>query len=270
MITSINGQTINYDICGDGLPLIILHGFSLDAISMQRAIEDTSLRLKGFKRIYVDLPGMGQSPRHGLTNDTDTMLDLICRFITRIIGDHPFIIMGFSYGGYLAQGIAKKFRNQILGEILICPVVYSNPHKRRVAPITSREIDGEFLNTLNESKREELMETMVVINNRTYNRVESDFFRAEALCDKEFTRALFQEGYHSSFIEEDNMIHQHKTLIFLGYQDNVVGYLDMIDNLHRYPKATVNLLTNASHSFFLEQPKQFEYILNSWLTQFMS
>lgn len=269
MVTNINGQTINYEICGDGLPLIILHGLTLDSISMQRALEDTSIHLKGFKRIYIDMPGMGQSPAHNLDNNSDVMLDLICRLITRLISDHPFIIIGFSYGGYIAQGIASKFYNQILGEVLICPVVLSDPEKRHKTPITTREIDGAFLQTLDASKQEELMNTMVVINHRTYQRVESDFFRATALADESFIQKLFRDGYYSEYIETDERIHQHKALIFLGYQDNVVGYHDMIDKLDKYPKATVNLLTNASHSFFLEQPTQFEYILNSWLTQFM-
>ena len=64
------------------------------------------------------------------------------------------------------------------------------------------------------------------------------------------------------------MTHEHKTLIFLGYQDNVVGYQDMMDQLINYPNATVSLMTNASHSFFLEQPKEFERKLNSWLSQY--
>lgn len=42
----------------------------------------------------------------------------------------------------------------------------------------------------------------------------------------------------------------------------------MLRKLEYYPRATVNLLTNASHSFFLEQPTQFEHIVDSWLSQY--
>lgn len=269
MIANINQQSIHYTIEGKGLPLVILHGFYLDSISMNHALENTSIQLDGFKRIYIDMPGMGQSPKHTLDNNTDTMLDLISRLITYILKDHPFIILGFSYGGYIAQGIAKKFRNQILGEILICPVVIPNPEKREQSKITFQEIDGKFLANIDETKQQELLDSMVVINDRTYHRSESDFSRAIALADNEFLMDLYHNGYASTFIDENKDVHTHKALIFLGYQDTSVGYMDMIRRLDLYPKATVNLLTNASHSFFLEQPTQFEYILNSWLAQYM-
>lgn len=269
MLTKILDQTIHYTIEGEGLPLIILHGFYLDSMSMHTAIESTSIQLKGFKRIYIDLPGMGQSPKHNLTNNSDVMLDLVSRLITFLIKDHPFIIMGYSYGGYLAQGIASKFKHQLLGEILICPVVIPEPLKRKKAPITNREIDAKFFSSIDETTQQELLNSMVVINKRTYNRSESDFSRAIALADSDFLEELYKKGYVSHYIESDNDLHKHKCLIFLGYQDSTVGFMDMLNRLEKYPKATVNLLTNASHSFFLEQPKQFEFILNSWLSQFM-
>lgn len=269
MQVNILDQTIYYTIEGEGLPIVILHGLFHDSLTMESALEETSIQLKGFKRIYIDMPGMGQSPKHNLSNNSNTMLDLIVQLIRSIISTHPFIIMGYSYGGYIARGIAKKLSKQVIGEILICPVVIPDQTQRTIAPITNREIDGTFLSSLNESKANSLLNNMVIINNRTYHRIEADFFRARALGNTQFLQELFKYGYASSFIDEDTSIHNHKTLVFLGYQDNVVGYTDMIQKLEYYPKATVNLLTNASHSFFLEQPTQFEYILNSWLRQYM-
>jgi len=270
MLATILDQQIYYTIKGEGLPLIILHGFYLDSISMQHAIEDTTIQLKGFKRIYIDMPGMGQSPKHHLINNSDTMLNLISRLITHLIGDHPFIIMGFSYGGYITRGIAEKFSNQVIGEILVCPVIVPDSNKRKKALVFNRDIDASFFATLDPEKQNELLNTMVVINKRTYHRSESDFSRARALADSEFLESLFHNGYASEYIESNKKLHKHKTLIFLGYQDTSVGFQDMLDNLEYYPKATVNLLTNASHSFFLEQPKEFEYIMNSWLSQYMN
>lgn len=268
MITKIHNQTIHYTVHGSGLPLIILHGLYLDSISMKRAIEKTDIKLKDFKRIYIDMPGMGQSPRHHLENSSDVMLDILSELIKVVIKDHPFIIMGYSYGGYLAQGIAKKFSNQVIGEVLICPVIIPELEERQVAQITNQDIDQVFIDTLDESKAKELLDSMVVINERTYRRSEADFSRAIALADWGFLHELFNDNYRSEYIENNKGVHPHKALIFLGYQDTSVGYIDMLERLNYYPKATVNLLTNASHSFFLEQPKQFECILNSWLLQY--
>lgn len=265
MIATIQGQTIYYSVKGEGLPLVILHGLYLDSLTMEHALEETRINLKGFKRIYIDMPGMGQSPAHELTNNSDVMLDLLSELIHQLVGDRPFIVMGYSYGGYMAQGIAKKFLGQIIGEILICPVVIPDVRKRRQETITNWDIDQGFFAGLEERKKEELLESMVVINPRTFHRSEADFSRATALADWGFLQPLFRDGYASTYIEGDERIHQHKALIFLGYQDTSVGYRDMLDRLDRYPHATVNLMSNASHSFFLEHPIQFEHILGSWL-----
>lgn len=268
MIIEINEQMIHYTVHGEGLPLIILHGFYLDSITMKRAIEDSKISLKGFKRIYIDMPGMGQSPRHNLENSSDTMLELLCNCITALIADRPFIIMGFSYGGYIAKGVARKFLGQVIGEVLICPVVVTDPSKRQTEEVHTRDIDDAYFKTLTQEQQANALATMVVINERTVKRSEADFARARALADATFLEALFTKRYSSTYIDSDEMVHPHKSLIFLGYQDRSVGYKDMLDRLNQYPKATVNLLTNASHSFFLEQPTQFEYILASWLSQY--
>ena len=269
MIIEAKNQSIYYESYGEGLPLIILHGLYLDSISMIHAIEDTSIELKGFRRIYIDMPGMGQTLGHHLPNNTDSMLDILAECIIELTDDRPFIVMGYSYGGYLAQGIAKRFRYQVIGEVLVCPVVIPKMAERQLAEIFHHDIDVKFLATLSNEQQQKLMNKMVVINERTYLRNQADFSRAIALADKTFLGDLYSEANYSSvYIEEHEMIHTHKTLIFLGYQDNVVGYQDMMDRLVKYPKATVSLMTNASHSFFLEQPKEFERKLNSWLSQY--
>lgn len=268
MIALVQNQAIHYTEHGKGLPLIIIHGFYLDSICMERAIEETSVTLDGFRRIYVDMPGMGQSERHYLKNNSDVMLDLMCEFIEQVVEDMPFIVLGFSYGGYIARGVAEKLADKVIGEVLICPVVEPDPKKRKSATITSHDIDQSFFETLAKEEQERLLKSMVVINERTYNRTRADFARAEALADDEFLEDLYNNHYASKYMEEQRMIHDHKALIFLGYQDATCGYQDMLDRLDLYPKATVNLLSNASHSFFLEQPIQFEYILNSWLGQY--
>lgn len=270
MVTQIKEQEIHYTMHGKGLPLIIIHGLYLDSITMERAIEDSNIKKDGFKRIYIDLPGMGESPRHNLFNNTDIMLDLVCEFIRALIEDHPFIVMGYSYGGYLAQGVAKRFRSQIIGEVLVCPVVIPDFESRNRAKVFNRQVDESFFKTLSEEKQNELMEEMVIINERTYLRSEADFSRAVALADVEFVTELSKMNYASSYIELDDATHDHKALIILGYQDNVVGYQDILNRMDRYPNATISILTNASHSFFLEHPIQFEHAMNSWLALYKS
>ncbi len=268
MIQHVDDQIIYYDVKGEGLPIIILHGLHLDSMTMIHAIEENSISLKGFKRIYIDMPGMGQSPAHNMENNSDTMLELLAKLIEKLVEDKPFIILGYCYGGYMARGISKKFMSQVIGEILICPVVIPQLSKRTLVSITNQVVDRKFLDTLPLPKQEELLRSMVVINKRTYNRSEIDFLRAKALSNSGFLKTLCSGKYASDYIEQDHRMHNHKTLFLLGFQDISVGYQDALDLLPYYPHANVNILTDASHSFFLEQPKQFETIIGSWLNTY--
>ncbi|MFV0466429.1 MAG: alpha/beta fold hydrolase [Lachnospiraceae bacterium] len=265
MIKEIDGQVIHFDIRGEGLPIIILHGLYLDSLTMIHALEESEISFKGFKRIYIDMPGMGQSPIHNLENSSDVMLDLIAKLVAELVQERSFIVMGFSYGGYIARGIAKKFLSQVIGEVLICPVAVPYFSDRRVEAITHQEVDEEFLKTLPEYKQRELLESMVIINEETYTRSEADFLRATALADFGFVQTLFSGKYASDYIDQDQRFHTHKTLFLLGFQDTSVGYLDILDLLNFYPHANVTLLTDAGHSFFLEHPEQFEALLDTWL-----
>ena len=265
MIQHVDNQIIYYDVKGEGLPIIILHGLHLDSITMIHAIEERTISLNGFQRIYIDMPGMGQSPAHSMENTSDTMLELLAKLVEKLVAEKPFIIMGYCYGGYMARGIAKKFMNQVIGEILICPVVVPQMSRRTLVSITNQAVDYKFLEALPLQKQEDLLKSMVVINKRTYNRSEIDFLRAKALSNTGFLQTLCSGKYSSDYIEQDHRTHNHKTLFLLGYQDISVGYQDALDLLPYYPHANVNILTDASHSFFLEQPRQFETIISSWL-----
>ena len=55
------------------------------------------------------------------------------------------------------------------------------------------------------------------------------------------------------------------TLILAGRQDASVGYLDAIDLLESYPRATLAILDRAGHGLRAEQPALFRALTNEWL-----
>ena len=50
---------INYEIIGEGTPVLIIHGWGISSHTMKGAFEPIFNRLEGYKRYYIDLPGMG-------------------------------------------------------------------------------------------------------------------------------------------------------------------------------------------------------------------
>ncbi|WP_260681125.1 alpha/beta fold hydrolase [Arthrobacter sp. KBS0703] len=47
---------------------------------------------------------------------------MLLGFIDSTVGDEPFLVIGHSYGGYLARAIANRRADQAVGLALICPV----------------------------------------------------------------------------------------------------------------------------------------------------
>lgn len=118
---------------GSGQPLLVLHGLGLDhsgiAEELERSFDDDS----PWRRIYLDLPGMGATPVREHLASADALLDVIGGVVSSKIGGDRFALLGQSYGGYLALGALQRFRARVSGLALLIPVVETT-FDRRVLP----------------------------------------------------------------------------------------------------------------------------------------
>ncbi len=108
---------IDYEVTGSGEPVLIIHGWGIDRTTMMGAFEPVFGRAEGYKRYYIDLPGMGRS-EHGDVKNSDDMLELLYDFATKVIGG-SFVIIGQSYGGLLVRGFVNKYPELIKKIILL-------------------------------------------------------------------------------------------------------------------------------------------------------
>jgi pimeloyl-ACP methyl ester carboxylesterase len=115
----INDVLIKYVEHGDGVPLVALHGAGVDHREIEAAIEAIAPSA-GHRRIYPDLPGMGGSTASGLTCNDDVVA-LLASFIDDL-GAGPVMLLGHSYGAYLARGVAAQRPDIVAGLALLCPV----------------------------------------------------------------------------------------------------------------------------------------------------
>ena len=140
-------------VIGEGIPLFIFHGLFHDSEIMMHQLEQSQIDLDGFKRIYIDLPGMGNTRSSVCDANTDAIIDVLSPFIKELIEDQKFVVCGYSYGTYIAKGMAKKFRSQISAEIEICPVIETDVKKRTFPHIMHQTIDNSVFNKLNKRKK---------------------------------------------------------------------------------------------------------------------
>ena len=100
--------SLHYTIYGDGYPMILLHGFGPDHRLMTGCLEPLLQPRSGWKRMYLDLPGMGKTPGKEWLTSSDQMLDVVIDCIDAIIPGQRFVLAGESYGGYLARGVIYR------------------------------------------------------------------------------------------------------------------------------------------------------------------
>ena len=97
--------SVQYDECGEGYPVVLLHGWSMGHGPTKKNLEPIFQGRPGWRRIYPDMPGHGLTPGADWIKNQDDMLDILIEFIDKIVGDRRFSLVGVSYGAYLARGV---------------------------------------------------------------------------------------------------------------------------------------------------------------------
>jgi len=250
MECKLKNATIYYEIYGEGLPIINLHGFMLDHRILKGCMEPIFSKRGNFKRIYFDLPGMGKTKAESWIKNSNQMLDLCIEFIKRIIPKQKYFIASESYGSYLARGIIYKEPKYVEGALFICPVMKAEQNKRSLPkndiPITQP-------------------------NAKMLDRHKKEIQPAIDIANTAFLDEFAEKGYPFSF-DVDKKIGKFEkpSLFLLGRQDLTVGYRDAWDIIEKYPCATFAILDRTGHNLQIEQEVIFNLLVNEWLDRIES
>src|ERR1039458_2333558 len=76
--------TFNYETVGEGRQILMLHGWPLDHTQLVFEMERHFVGRGGWKRIYLDLPGMGKTPGPEWITCEDEVLDLLEEFVDSV------------------------------------------------------------------------------------------------------------------------------------------------------------------------------------------
>jgi pimeloyl-ACP methyl ester carboxylesterase len=128
-------------IVGEGKPLLILHGVTLDHRYMMDTLEPAFNDLESWKWIYVDMPGHGQSPPQGSINSQGDLLASVMEFADQILPNQRFGIIGLSRGSYIVRGMVHRAPDQITGVALIMPGGNPSADPARLPPHQILESD---------------------------------------------------------------------------------------------------------------------------------
>ncbi len=266
MTYSFGDAKIDYTVMGSGTPVLLIHGWGMDKRLMTSCFESVFEEIGGFRRFYIDLPGMGASEAGSITT-TDGLLEAVCAFADDIIGE-PCIIAGESFGGLIARGFIKVRREMTNGMILVCPCVIPGVRAGRVEPLRVMERDDEFLSGLTKEQYDSFTYMNVILTKDVYERYMRDIQPAIDIQDRHFLDEVLVGGF-SYDVDDVEEPYEQPCLIITGKQDTEVGYKDQFDLMKNFSASTYCVLDRAGHNLQIEQPGMFGDIVKNWLSDNM-
>ena len=264
MHCKVRDMNIYYDEAGSGEPLLALHGMPLDHRHIMEDLEPVFAQRTGWRRIYPDLPGMGQTRAPDWLKSQDQILDILLEFIEQVAPGEPVAVAGTSYGGLLARGIVHHRSAGVCGLMLNVPDVQTG-RQPRVLP-THRVIheDPEFLAALQPSELGWL-DVAVVQSMALLDSARRVIDPAGALADKTFLERLDLNLAFSFEVDALSEPFAAPTLILTGRFDPWTGYQDAYQILDNFTRATYAVLDRAGHGLALEQKTLFRALVGEWL-----
>jgi pimeloyl-ACP methyl ester carboxylesterase len=255
---------IHYEEMGAGRPLLMLHGWSLDHRFMTYNMEPLFEHRPGWRRLYLDMPGMGRTPGADWITCQDDMLKVALEFLDAIAPGERFAVAGVSLGGYLARGIVYQRREQIDGMLLWVPVIESDYEKRTVPPHNVLVLDSEFVDAL-EADDELALELAVVQSLEGLAAYRASVKPGNLVADYQFLERVSANYGFSFDVDKLTEPCPAPSLIMAGRQDTVTGYQDAWSLLDNFPRGTFAVLDRAGHLLQDEQKVLFRALVSEWL-----
>jgi pimeloyl-ACP methyl ester carboxylesterase len=249
---------ISYETYGTGQPMVMLPGRPSDHHIMARFMEPLFVQRDGWLRIYPDLPGTGLTPSLDRLATHDAMLDAMLTFIDTVIPSQRFVLAGYSYGGYLARGVASCRTALIDGLMLCAPQVKADPTQAHLPKKTTLVEDPQCLSELGP------VADLIVVQSPTVVEAVRQVLTEVQLSDPSHQARLEAAG-PASFEVAPPVPFDGPTLIISARQDQIVGYRAAWDLLDNYPRATFTVLDRAGHFVPIEQDALCHALMHEWL-----
>jgi len=267
MFCKVKDLEIYYEIHGEGIPIVMLHGFTPDHRLTKGCFEPVFARRQGWQRIYFDLPGMGKTAGKDWLDSSDKMLDVVIAFIEQVIPGQSFLLTGESYGGYLARGLVHRMPGRLDGVCLLCPLIV--PGSRDLPRQTVLVRDNALLADLSQEEAGAFIPMAVVQSPLTWQKFRDEIYPGLKLADRAFLDRLYRHYAFQFNVDALEKPFEKPSLFLMGRQDFVVGYHNAWNILENYPRATFAVLDRAGHNAQIEQEALFESLVSEWLDRVM-
>lgn len=209
-------------------------------------------------------------PGHGLSGPgegTDTQEDLlkaVLGFATECFPGERFALIGLPRGSYIARGFAFLRPDLVEGMALIVPGGSPTaPPERLPAHVTLAPDRGLRAGLVGAELAR--FDGLVVQTREIIEKARRTIDPAIPLHDAAMFARVWRSFDFPFDLAGPEAVFDKPCLIVAGRQDSWSGYLDAIEALPAYPRATLAVLDTEGHHLAWERPDLFEALMRAWL-----
>jgi len=258
-------KALNYQISGQGLPLVFIHGWGVNSAVWQPL---TAQLTQHYQVITIDLPGFGRNVEQSLT---DYNLANISQLITTTI-KQPAIYIGWSLGGLVATHLALHFPQQVKGLVTVASSPYFMEQRQGDRILwhgIKKQVLQHFYLQLEDNIKKTLVNFLKIQAMGSAN-IRQDIKQLQSLLfefpmPSKQTLALSLALLESADLREDLAKITQPFLRFYGRLDSLVpkASIALINQLS--PNSDYYIFNKASHAPFISHTNEFKSQLESWL-----
>ncbi|USS93464.1 alpha/beta hydrolase [Fructilactobacillus ixorae] len=236
---------------GTGMPIIFLHGYELDHTSLMQLTEPVFKKLLlGYQRIYIDLPGMGCSRELEFIDATTTLQELVQTL--RWLKLSRFLVVGQSYGGYLATGLKKDFPHAMKAQLLVVPMVVP-----KLAERTLDNLDHPYVGPNPAQFTDDFKAVNVILNHLKFALYQL-FIEKPLTYNQSVNLTKIMNSDLYALPNWLNAIEPVATTVLVGRYDNIVGHRDPVKLLTpKYPELEIKQYGNSGHNLMIDETDRF-------------
>jgi pimeloyl-ACP methyl ester carboxylesterase len=258
----IRGIPIHYEEFGEGRPVVVVHGLTLEHRIVARNYEPVFGARSGWRRVYVDMPGHGRTPAPDWLETEDQVLEVLSDFVEAVAPRERLVLIGQSWGAYHVHALASRQPDRIDGLAMVVPVAVATHSRRDVPTPTAVVADPAVIAQLTPEESDIFLTGMTVQTQEMLERYrELDDMQPP---DEGFLERL-SPNYAFSFEDSPSAQIGAPALVIAGRQDAIVGFRDQWPLLDHMPRATFAALDRAAHFLEDEQRDLLHALTAEWL-----
>ncbi len=269
----VNNILLSYHIIGRGPPLVFIAGLGMDHVSWLNQIPYFQQR---YTVVLPDNRGMGQSTGSDDPYTTELMAEDVAALLTKLHFEKAHIV-GNSMGGMIAQEFALS-HPEMVDKLFLCSTFAKHPEmitllKKGLSQFINHN-DTDDISFLPESFT--FRQVFSLLLKHVFSK---DFLHLhEKMITDTLQRYLSQDTFVETFLKQLHAIYHHdtvdrlyqitsETLVLTGSNDLLVPTYCSELLADHIPNATLRIVDDATHGFHIQQPDEFNQIIDSFLSE---